>query len=91
MSMNNSYLKDPWLTLCVGAVAEDGDTVDSYTSLVFLLKQIVPLEVFASMPLRFMPCSAFKCWGTLWGEEDGGASGSSYVAGLNDHFKGKCP
>lgn len=63
-------------------MADDGDTVDSCTSPVFLLEQIAPLEVFASMPLHFMPCSAFKCWGPLWGEGYGGTSGSSCAARL---------
>lgn len=84
MSMSNSYLKAPWSALWVGAVAEDGDTC-------FPLEQIASLEVFASMPLRFMPCSAFKCWGILWGEENGGPSGPSCAVRLTDHLRGKCP
>lgn len=87
MIMSSSYLKARWLALWVGAMADDGHTVDSYTLPVFLLEQIVPLEVFASMPLRFMPCSAFKCWGALWGEECGGTSGSRCAASLTDHLR----
>lgn len=35
--ISNSILKALWLALCVGAVADDGDTIDSYSSPVFLL------------------------------------------------------
>lgn len=46
-------------------------------------KKLLSVEVFASLPLPCIPCSAFKCLGTLWGEEYGGASGTSCAASLS--------